>query len=220
VATKPKKEILQTREPADLPRLDALSRLTADGLVAGQPVEDALAEGFDISGRKISAFGAKCSLFREVSFANCEFGSIRLRDVCFEKCDLSNSVLRGFEATRVEFIDCRLIGMRAIECRWSSVLVENCEARYIQLNDGQARVCEVRGSNLAECDLRNTDLEGTIFSQALLYRADLTGAKLRGADLRGADIEGVTVRAEDLRGAIVNAAQAMDLARLLGVIIK
>ena len=54
----------------------------------------------------------------------------------------------------------------------------------------------------------------------MLVRADLTGAKLKGADLRGADIEGITARAEDVRGAIVTPAQAMELARLLGLVIR
>ncbi len=51
-------------------------------------------------------------------------------------------------------------------------------------------------------------------------QADLTGAKLRGTDFRGADIEGITVRAEDLRGAVVTPAQAIELARLLGIVIR
>ena len=51
-------------------------------------------------------------------------------------------------------------------------------------------------------------------------RADLTGAKLEGADLRGAELEGLIARAEDVRGAIVTPAQAMDLARLLGLDIR
>lgn len=135
-------------------------------------------------------------------------------------CDFSNAVLRGFEARRVEFLDCRLIGMRAIECRWDDVLVERCDARYAQFRDGHLRTCEFRGSHLGECDLAGADLAATRFANVMLQRADLTGAKLRGADLRGADIEGVALRAEDAEGAIVSAAQAMDLARLLGLIIR
>jgi uncharacterized protein YjbI with pentapeptide repeats len=54
----------------------------------------------------------------------------------------------------------------------------------------------------------------------MLNRADFTGAKLRKADLRGADIEAIAVRAEDVAGAIVTPAQAMELSRLLGLVIK
>jgi uncharacterized protein YjbI with pentapeptide repeats len=220
MAKKHGKEEAPARKPPDLPNPAELAQLTAESLLAGVPLEESHVEGLDLSGRKISALKISTSLFHNVSFANCEIGSIRLRDVRMLKCDLSNAILRGFEATHVEFVDCRLIGMRAIECRWESVLFENCDVRYAQLNSGQIRICECRGSQFAESDLRAADLEGTIFTHTILDRADLTGAKLRNTDLRGAQIEGITVAPEDVRGAIVTAAQAMELARLLGVIIK
>ena len=128
--------------------------------------------------------------------------------------------MRGFEATRVEFIDCRLTGMMAIECRWQDVLIENCDGRYAQISDGKLHTCEFKASNFAEADFRNADLEGTIFTQAILTRADFSHSKLSGVDLGGADIDGIIVGPEEVRGAIVNAPQAMDLARLLGLIIK
>ncbi len=208
------------RKPPDLPDLAHLTLISAADILKGQPLEESLADSLDLAGKKIPALHAKASLFRNLSLANCEIGPTRLRDIRFEKCDLSNSVLRGFEATRVEFLDCRLMGMRAIECRWDSVLLENCDARYAQLNSGQVRLCEFRGANLEESDFRGTDLERAIFTQTSLIRADLTRVRLPNADLRGAQIEGVTIGPDDVRGAIVTAAQAMDLARLLGLIIK
>ena len=63
------------------------------------------------------------------------------------------------------------------------------------------------------------NLEGTTFIDASLRRADLSGARLNNTNLRGADIDGLAVRAEDLKGALVTAPQAMDLARLLGLVI-
>lgn len=177
-------------------------------------------EGIDWSGGIGPALNVTRAVFRNVSLSNCHIRSTRLQDVRLEKCDLSNAVLRGMEAVRVEFVDCRLIGMRAIECRWSSVLVENCDVRYGQLNDGRIQISEFRGSNLSECDLRGTVFEHTVFGLTVLNRADLTGAKLSGTDLSGAEIEGVTLRAEDVRGLIVTAAQALQLAPLLGISIK
>ena len=67
------------------------------------------------------------SLIEAVSFANATIQSVRLRDVRFVRCDLSNSVMRGLQANRVEFIDCRLMGMKAAECRMEDVLLERCD---------------------------------------------------------------------------------------------
>ena len=45
-------------------------------------------------------------------------------------------------------------------------------------------------------------------------------SKLVGADLRSSEIDGVVLLPADVRGAIVSPAQAMDLARLLGIVIR
>jgi uncharacterized protein YjbI with pentapeptide repeats len=220
VANRRRNELAPRRPPENLPSLVDLTPVIDEIVLAGLPLEESYAQNIELSGRKIPSLVAWNSLFDRVSFASCEISSFRLRDVRLVKCDLSNAILHGFEASRVELIECRLIGMRAIECHWQDVLVENCDMRYAQLSDGKARSCEFRECHLGETDLRGADLEGAIFANVLLHRADLSRAKLRGADLRGAEIEGITVRAEDLRGAIVSVVQAVDLARLLGLIIK
>jgi uncharacterized protein YjbI with pentapeptide repeats len=110
--------------------------------------------------------------------------------------------------------------MKAIECRWRDVLVENCQSRYAQYNDGALCATEFRSTQLEDTDFRGADLKGALFDRSVLVRADLTGAKLNGADLRTTDIDGITARAEDVRGAIVTPAQAMGLARLLGLVIR
>ena len=209
------------RKPPDLqPGADDLTLLSADAVVAGEPIVEARLVGADFSGRKLAGFVAKNAVLEGVSFSGCEMPSPRFQDVRLVKCDLSNAVLRGFEARRVEFIDCRLIGMAATECRWQDVLVQNCDGRYVRLNDGRVSAGEFRASDFSEADFRGTDLDGASFAQVLLSRADLSHSRLRNADLRGAGIEGILVGSEDVRGAIVTAAQAMGLARLLGLVIK
>jgi uncharacterized protein YjbI with pentapeptide repeats len=136
------------------------------------------------------------------------------------RCDLSNAEVRAFDARRVEFIECRLTGLHAFECRWQDVLVENCLARYAQFNDGLLTLAEFRSSHFDDSDFRGADLSGAIFDQVALTRADLTEARLEGADLRRAELEEIVARAEDVRGAIVTPAQAMGLARLLGLDIR
>ena len=50
--------------------------------------------------------------------------------------------------------------------------------------------------------------------------ADMTEAKLEGADFRGSRVEGLMALAADLKGAIVDPAQAMIFAELLGLKIR
>jgi uncharacterized protein YjbI with pentapeptide repeats len=208
------------RVPPEIPGRDDLTPVDAEKLLADEPIEECLIQEMDISGRKITSLIAWDSVFDHVSFASSRIAKFRLRDVRLIKCDLSNAVLPGFEATRVEFIDCRMTGMRAVECRWKDILVENCDMRYAQFSNGQIRSSEFKSCNFGDADLRAANLEGAIFNNAMLHRADFSKARLQGTDLRGAEIEGISVQPEDLRGAIVNVAQAIDLARLLGLIIR
>ncbi len=194
--------------------------LASPNILASTPLEECCVANLDLLGLRRDTLTATNSIFERVNFSNCWIGALRLRDVRLIGCDLSNAELRGFEATRVEFIDCRLVGMKAFECRWQDVLVENCVARYAQFADGHARTCEFKASQLEDVDFRGADLEGAIFLHGTLERADLTGAKLKGVDLRGTKIDGITLRPQDAAGLIVSAPQAMQLARLLRLVIR
>ena len=204
----------------NMPDICDLAQVDAEALLAGERIEESLAQNLVLSGRKIDSLVAWSSIFDNVSMASSKIGKLRLRDVQLVKCDLSNAILHGFEAARVEFVDCRMTGMRAGECHWEDVLIENCDLRYVQLSDSHIRSSEFRACNMSEADLRGVNFESAVFSNAILRQADLSRAKLHGIDLSGAEIEGFIVRPEDLRGAIFSAAQAIDLARLLGIVIK
>src|ERR1035441_9621152 len=111
------------RKPPDFEAdADDLGAIGADAVMAGEPIVQARLVGADLSGRKLAGLVAKNAILEGVSFSACEIPSPRFQDVRLVKCDLSNAVLRGFEARRVEFIDCRLIGMAATECQWQDVL--------------------------------------------------------------------------------------------------
>ena len=211
---KPKRSA--TRKPPDLP--SELIPIT-NGPLGGR-IEDALLDGFDFAADAIPELDFRYCGIERVSFANRVVHRFRAADSRFVNCDFSNATLRGLEAARVEFIGCRLIGLKAIECRWHDVLVEDCDARYGQLTDGRLTACEFKGSGFQDADFQGANLEGLRTERVNFSRCNLSGAKLKDADLRGADIEGLLVRSEDVRGAIVTPPQAMELARLLGLVIR
>ena len=203
--------------PSDLTILEAL---TSERLLSGEPIEDAIATGVDLAGIEIRSLQLVDVVLDGLGLAGATINSAHLRDVRLIHCDLSNSVWRGFEARRVEFVDCRLTGMKSMDCRWQDVLLENCDARYLQIADGIVRAGEFNGCRFDDADLRRANLEGARFSATTLSKADLSGARLYGTDLRNATLDGMIVRAEDVRGLRVNAAQALELSRLLGLVIE
>src|SRR5450756_2050380 len=105
----------------------------ADSLTEFAHLEDRAVSGVDFSGRTLPAVHARCAVWDGVSLARCTIPLLGLRDVRMIRCDLSNAVFRMFEVRRVEFIECRLSGMK--DCWWRDVLVENCQSRYAQFND-------------------------------------------------------------------------------------
>jgi uncharacterized protein YjbI with pentapeptide repeats len=183
------------------------------------PLVDATVIDADLSGETLPASRLKRCLLERVSFSSAVLRSAEWMDVRFVKCDFSNADLRGLRARRVEFFACRLTGANLCESHWEDVLVEGCESRYAQWADGSLLHCEFVDSRLEETDFRNVNLEANVFRSSNLTKADLTAAQLRGVDLRSTVIDGILVRPEDVRGAHVSAPQAMDLARLLGLII-
>ena len=53
-----------------------------------------------------------------------------------------------------------------------------------------------------------------------LYKAQMFKTTLKNIDFRTCNIEGITVDKDDLKGMIVNDFQAIELSKLLGIIIK
>jgi len=215
------RKIERVREvPRNLPSVHKSQTGTKDRLLDGGHLEDTIFSDLDLSTHRLPELKGSNLLFERVSFANCEIGSMNLVDTRLIGCDLSNSMLRRFEATRVEFLDCKLIGMNAFGCRWDDVLIDHCDARFAQLGEGRLRRCELRSSQLREAGLVRVTFEAAKLIDVVLRQADLAETRLAGIDLSACDIEGITLRVEDLRGAIVSAPQAMELARLLEVVIK
>lgn len=217
---KPGKQERSRQHPRLLPSITDDNLATEDQLLSGRRIEDLIFREIDLSSQRLPELIGSSLLLERVSFANSEIRSTHWTDMRLVRCDLSNAIFRNFTATRVEFVDCKLVGLNAPACKWQDVLLDHCDARFAQLSEGRVRHCEFRSTQLRESALNRIDLEGTQFHDTVLRQADLAGTSLQNIDLRSCDIEGISLRAEDLRGAIVTAAQAMEVVRFLGVVIR
>jgi uncharacterized protein YjbI with pentapeptide repeats len=220
VPEKPKKADRLREHPRQIPAPEDSNHATAEAILEGSAFEDSTFAELDLSDRRLPTLRGSNLLFDRVSFANCEISTVRLSDARFIHCDLSNAQLRSFEATRVEFINCRLVGLNALACRWQDVLLDHCDARFAQLSEGRIRRSEIHATQLREAALSRIDFESTRLTEVVLRHAELANTRLAGIDLTTCDIEAISLHVEDLRGAIVSAAQAMELARFLEVVIK
>jgi uncharacterized protein YjbI with pentapeptide repeats len=145
---------------------------------------------------------------------------LRLKDVRLIVCDFANANAIGMKAQRVEFVNCRLTGLHAVESECQNLLISGGDAGFTQFRFGTFKTSEFNGCNFAEADFNGCDLHDAVLKGCEFKNADMTGTRLEGADFRGSRVEGLTVLAADLRGAIVDPAQAMIFAELLGLKIR
>ena len=205
------------RDVPDLPaQFETVAELNGEAI----DLEDAHVQGYDRAGTKIDTFRASGCLLEKVTLSGCELGSVVWKDVRLIGCDLANVRAHRMVLSRVEFLDCRLTGLTSRAVEWQDVLIRDGDARYAQLRDGKFRTCEFHGCDWQEADLHGCDLSCCVFRSCRLARADLQETNLKETDFRESEIETMQVRMNDVRGAIVEPAQAMLLARLLGLVIR
>lgn len=221
-AVRAKRQFAFKRDRPDLPgRLE--SSVEADELLAdGESIriEGKQIGNLDRNGLRAGTFFMEGSVLDHVQLAGGEFGSAVWKDVRLVGCDLANMRARRMVLVRVEFIDCRLTGFRGNGVDWKDVLLQNGDGRYAQFEGGTLQSCEFDGCNLQEADFQNADLSGSVLRSCDLARTDFRGGKLRNTDFRGSAVEDMIAGMGDLRGAIVDPAQAMILARLMGLQIR
>ena len=195
---KPVKKFVFSRREPDLP-MELTAAAEASALFEARDVS--------ITDRRIEG----------VKIAGGGFGSIKLKDVRLEGCDLANLETRGLTLVRVEFVNCKMTGFRAGEADCLDVFFSESDLRYSQFRFSKFRSAEFESCNFVEADFQGTDLSGAIFRKCNLHGAEMSKVKLVNADLRGSRVEGLQLNAEDIRGAIVDASQAMIFAPLLGI---
>jgi uncharacterized protein YjbI with pentapeptide repeats len=214
----PKKSTAFRRDPPDLPsELDAARSIAAGESVV---IRETRLSDVEAPELKIDEFRIDSSVLERVQLAGGRFGAVLWKDVQLVGCDLANVRAHRIALVRVEFIDCRLTGFAAAVPEWQDVLIRNGDVRYAQLPGGKFRSCEFDGCHWQDTDLQNGDLAGCVFRSCDLARADLRGTKLQQTDFLKSEVEGMLVGVNDLRGAIVDPAQAMVFAQVLGLQIQ
>lgn len=214
----PKKSGVFRRDPPDLP-----SEFEPGGSLAGGEslvIKESRLSDVEAPDLKVDDFRIDGSALERVKLAGGRFGTAIWKDVRLVGCDLANVRAHRVALVRVELIDCRLAGFVATALEWQDVLIRNGDMRYAQLSGGKFRNAEFEACNWQEADLQNSDLAGCVFRSCTFARADLRGSKLQNTDFRSSEVEGMLVGIQNLRGAIVDPAQAMIFARVLGLEIR
>src|SRR5690625_3016501 len=145
---------------------------------------------------------------------------IDLTDVVFENCDLSNADFMGANIHRVEFRDCKMLGINLSESSLRNVLFDHCI-----LNLSAFGFSSLRQVRFDDCSLKNADCYECKFTKVSFDQSDLNDVNffntpLKGIDLSPAQFERLSVSLEDLAGCEVSKDQAIGFAAMIGLKIK
>lgn len=163
--------------------------------------------------------------FKSAVFKNCDFKGTRFykaefSDIRFENCDLSNVELNEATFHRAEFVDCRMTGIRLMGATISQALFQSCLGTYLNMNLASLKYCF-----WDHCFLSNASFQESKWFKVEANETDFRGCQFSGTSLKSMDfsesnIEGICVQFEDIRGMVVSPVQAMELAKLLEIVIK
>jgi uncharacterized protein YjbI with pentapeptide repeats len=158
--------------------------------------------------------------FRRVVFGPSQHTKPRFSDCRLEACDLSGVVWDQARFRRVEFLGCRLIGAQLLSAEIEDVVFRDCNLGNSVFSLAHFKAVRFETCALTQSSFESADCSRVVFADCDLTQADLRQAKLNGADLRGSRLGGLQVGAPELKGAIVDSAQAIQIASLIGLIVR
>jgi uncharacterized protein YjbI with pentapeptide repeats len=177
------------------------------------------------SGCNLSGLNVTLPVFEHISFRRVTLGPSRhtrprFIDCRLEACDLSAILWEQARFRRVEFVGCRLTGAQLLEAELEDVAFKECSLQSAAFSSARFKAVRFDNCLLNEASFEGADCGGVIFTDCDLAQADLRQAKLGGADLRGSRLGGVQVGALELKGVIVDSVQAVQIAGLIGLVVR
>lgn len=170
----------------------------------------------DMSGVRLEFLDIK---FEKCRFENCDFSGSAYYDTKFSQCDFSNCKFRDCYFKNTEFQDCK--GDGSDFCRGTFVMatIEKGSYHYVNCGDTSWDSCR-----LSECDFHDSffsevKFKRTTFANVDFSKVDFFKTILKGVDLSDCTIDGITVSdtLNELKGVKINAMQAIEVVRLLGI---
>lgn len=165
----------------------------------------------------------------EVEFEKCIFIDCKIsgsfekavfHDVIFERCDFSNCLFTEGSFIRVEINNSKFVGCNFTDSRVYHFSSNNTVYQYANFSNTNLEEvifenCNLSNSSFSECKIKNIYFETSELVQAQFFKT-----KLKSIDFSTCEINGIITSIEDLEGVIVNNFQAIELSKLMGIIIK
>lgn len=159
-------------------------------------------------------------IFRNIIFENVLLENVTLMNVVFEHCDLSNLDFSSTTIHKVKFVECKLVGSDFSSSSLQNVIFYNSVARYSNFSFAKMKDVLVDHSDFTNGIMNECTFKNVFFTSSRLQLMEFLKTPLKGIDLRSCEIEGIKLSGPELFGTIVTPDQAIELSKLLGILVQ
>lgn len=182
-------------------------------------VARALFRDADCCEMDLARLGIQETLLENCRFLDCDFSKASFRNVRFRNCDFSNSRFHDAYFKDCELHACKGIGAALPGVKWKNVILQGCNFRYANFDKAGLDDVRFAHTNCSSADFSSCKLKGLILEEAELMDTSFFRTPLKDVDFSTCRMGNLLLSDSryELEGAIVNAFQAAELAKLLGV---
>lgn len=183
-------------------------------------------EGLVFQGEELAGLCAEKAEFSRVQFVKCrftgcDFSRTTLWDVEFQNCDLSNCNFEHSYWKRCRLKSCKAQGTDWKEASFHACGIEDSKLDYANLNrclmeQVAIRQCTFVSASIAEAKWKKISLQENRFISTDFFKTPLAGV-----DLSTCEVSQLLLSEDlrELRGAKIDAFQAAEFVRMMGMVI-
>jgi uncharacterized protein YjbI with pentapeptide repeats len=164
----------------------------------------------DLAGRRLAR-----GRVRGVEVERVDFDTAAFESLSVERCALLSGRGQGGSLSRVQFRDCKIMGVSISDQKWANVVFHGCVVEYVTLDAIRATGPVV----FVNCRLREVTLTNCHMPRGHMRKCELDAVEIAGGDFRHFDLRGndlSTLRgAANLSGAVITREQRQQLAEAL-----
>lgn len=154
------------------------------------------------------------------SFFSISFDNVIFNQVVFTHVDFSNSNFTNCGLHYCQFVDCKMIGTSFSESTLKFCKFHNISGRYMSICSCKIHDLSITESDLLEARFLESFPNKFVFENVNLKNAEFNMFSLKNVDLSTCNIENFLIDPKYLRGVTLNYSQMVDLAPILGILLK
>lgn len=210
----------KTIDPPNLPSPETMDKSISDNqLYELESYRNVYLLNYEMGGVKGIDF--QYAYFDNIKSLDAYFKRLTLHDVRVLKSDFANTEWEDSNLNRVEFVNCRLLGFKAVKSRLKNVVFKECQGRFSQFNFTKFDNVIFDNCILEDSTFIDSSLTDVKFINCQMNNVVLDNAKFKNTDFRGSDISGLQTNINQLKGLVLDMVQAAYiLQRYTNVIVK